>query len=436
MSKHHAFNCPGLQAWDIPEACNCSGRGYEVKTTCRCCGESDLMKYLDFGEQPLANEYRTNKKPQATYPLAVNVCKNCYHSQLSVVVDPDLMFKEYAYVSGTTQTLKNFFQDNARSHNSWWVDTPSPKVLDIACNDGSQLDAFKALGWRTYGVDPAENITPIAQRKGHIVANAYWDIDIAHELLEMSEGPMDVILAQNVFAHTDDILGFLTACKILMHKKTVLHIMTSQRDMIINGEFDTVYHEHLSFFNVRSMKAIAKRAGLYLNELHFAHVHGGSYIFELGLVENEYAGNVLSGLGARIAEEEAMGLYDLETYRKFGLKADAILQALHVEIQRWKRAGYHAVGYGAAAKGMTVLNAVNLDIDYIVDENPLKIGKLTPGRNIEIVEPGVMADDADGLVIVVFAWNFLDEIKAKVKTMRPYHNDVFITYFPQISVSK
>jgi 2-polyprenyl-3-methyl-5-hydroxy-6-metoxy-1,4-benzoquinol methylase len=408
---------------------------YSEKKECRCCGNTELHKFIDFGSQPLANSYQSMPDDQPEFPLAVNVCKNCFHTQLTVVVHPDVMFRQYAYVSGTSQTLRAYFDWFANMVSGYFPNNSN--VLDIACNDGSQLDSFKSLGWNTCGVDPAENITPIAKAKGHQVETAYWTQQVA-ERFHCKSGkaaPFDAIIAQNVFAHTDDILEFLLACKKVMHERSKLFIQTSQANMYLNGEFDTIYHEHLSFFNTQSMLAIAYRAGLRVESVSKTDIHGTSYVFVLTLLESELTFG--GGVERVLMEEYQQGLCDLDTYIKFGERAMDLIQELKYTIRGMEHLDYKVVGFGAAAKGMTVLNAGKITLEYIVDESKLKQQKFTPGMNIPIVGPQwLYDDDYERIAIVPLAWNFFTEIKHKVKSNRTNENDRFLLYFPNIRVEK
>jgi 2-polyprenyl-3-methyl-5-hydroxy-6-metoxy-1,4-benzoquinol methylase len=400
--------------------------GFRTIDQCRCCGGSNLHKFIDLGKQPLANSYH-NDDELPEYPLAVNVCKNCWHTQLTVVVDPDEMFKNYVYVSGTTQTLRDYFE--------WFANSvvmqcrkSNGTVLDIACNDGSQLDAFQKQGWKTIGVDPATNLVPIARAKGHEVIEAYWSEEVAQTF----ENPVDVIIAQNVFAHTHDILGFLLACKTIMHEETKLYIQTSQANMYKNGEFDTIYHEHLSFFNSFSMQTICQRAGLFLTGVEKSSIHGTSFIFR---IQKKISFHQETDLIEQIQEENHGGLYYLDTYTQFGQRAQATLAKLRHAVSMGRSADYTVVGYGAAAKGMTVLNAGRIYLDYIIDDNPLKQGLLTPGSNIPIVSAHRLAKTTGPILFVPLAWNFYDEIVSRIKSIRNDPRDRFVRYFPKFETT-
>lgn len=413
-------------------------------TECRACGSPFLYKFIDLGDQPLANAFHGSDEILEGYPLAVNVCKTCYHTQLTVTVNPDILFKNYLYVSGTSKTLEEYFEWFAQVQESFVSaihranksDKQNFRVLDIACNDGSQLKQFRKLGWMTYGVDPAQNLAKEAQANCDFFYNDYWNDGAATWLKQkLEEEPLDLIVAQNVFAHTDDILQFLLDCKKVMSHKTLLVIQTSQANMYVNREFDTIYHEHLSFFNTKSMKAICERAGLKLHRVDKTKIHGISYVFYIGahllLPDN---------MKQTIKDEKKCGLYKLATYVRYGLDSQDTLRELRYQLCNLYKDGWNIVGYGAAAKSMTVLNAMYVDnaknpeFKYIVDENPLKQGLFTPGTNIPVVSPEVLAKDpSDQLVIVLLAWNFADEITKKIKELRG-DRDIFVRYFPKLEI--
>jgi 2-polyprenyl-3-methyl-5-hydroxy-6-metoxy-1,4-benzoquinol methylase len=392
---------------------------------CLCCQQRNTS-LLNLGYQPLANDYHDNDRINEIFPLRLKYCQNCYHSQLSHSVSPGMLFRNYKYVSGTSNTGRQFFEENAKFIHDY--KGKCGKVLDIACNDGSQLNPFKILGWETYGVDPAENICPIAEKYGHKIICAFWTDDIANEL-----PVMDVITAQNVFAHTPYIDAFLQSCKLVMDKNTSLFIQTSQRDMILNGEFDTIYHEHISFFNTKSMDVLTQRNGLVLNKVTEHSIHGRSYIFEIKLDRDDS----IYDIDKHLEIENNIGLYNVLTYKKFQLNAEKSISNLILTVDKYVKEGYKAIGFGAAAKGQTVLCYGNIDLEYIIDESPLKIGTYTPKLNIPIVPIKHFVDDEDDkFLIIILAWNFAKEIKQKIYCHKENKNVIVIEkYFPKIIIS-
>jgi len=389
---------------------------------CLCCDAGGLIPVLDLGAQPLANSYHDNKAPLPHFPLAINLCGKCFHAQQRVAVNPDLMFKQYSYVSGTSQTLRDYFDTFAKEVIGRISGPTGKKVLDIACNDGSQLASFIKHGWRAWGVDPAENLVDRARATGAQVLCEYWTPEAAKKLGEK----FDVIIAQNVFAHVADPYAFLQSSKLVMHEGSKLFIQTSQADMILNGEFDTIYHEHISFFSARSMQTLAHRAGLFVEDIFITPVHGGSYVFVLGTNQDE------SKAQARLDHEEKEGRYTAGFFHRFADKARAAVRELKEVLGKYAARGYTLIGFGAAAKGNTLLNFANITLEYIVDENPLKQNLYTPGMNIPIYAASRLTEQQGKVLVVPLAWNFFDEIYRKVKTLRPGHDDIFVTYFPEV----
>lgn len=403
-----------------------------TRTTCRCCGSQSLKTYLDLGGQPLANSYHKGAESLPAYPLRVNVCTYCWHSQLSHVVPPDEMFRNYLYVSGTTKTLKDHFEELAyRTTAGHSLDTGGGRsyrdfrVLDIACNDGTLLEQFRKVGCRVFGVDPAENLRDLTRRKEIPVIVDYWSMRLA-ETME----PFDIITAVNVAAHVDDFADFLEGCKRALKPDGVVVVeVPYAADMIRKREFDTIYHEHLSYFLVGPFEYIVEIHGFYIADMTWSKIHGGSLRFTLKL----------GGLGPcnramfMRQEEARVGLTSHMAYADFSRDVDRTRSDFN-DLLSYERAHGHAiVGYGASAKGNTALNFFGIKLDYIVDDNPMKHGYLTPGMDIPIRPPSALAEDRRDLAIVVLSWNFAKEIAGKIAALRPGRpNDRVIVYVPRV----
>ena len=302
----------------------------------------------------------------------------------------------------------------------------TPKtVLDIACNDGTQLNSFKARGLTTYGIDPATNLHPISSANHDVVCDYFTQDYVEH----FKSKNLDIIVAQNVLAHNSSPLEFLQQCKEIMHDNTVLFIQTSQADMVKNNEFDTIYHEHISFFCANSMNELARRAGLHLVDITKTPIHGTSYLFVFTKTPRAVNINHI------LEEERNAGLQTPATYIEYARRAERVVKDLKETITAYRAEGFVIAGYGAAAKGMTLLNFGNILLDFIVDDNPLKQGRFTPGMHIPVVSIDKLDQVADSnIAFVPLAWNFFDEIKTKIKTKRNNANDVYVRYFPTISV--
>lgn len=391
----------------------------EIKE-CIACGNTDLAPLLDLGMQPLANSFlKTKDELESYFPLATKYCSDCFHVQLTHKVNPDLLFKNYLYVSGTAKTQLEYFDWFAKlvCENG----TRISSVLDIGCNDGSQLNSFIKYGIKTYGVDPAENLYKISSEK-HSVHCGYFDDTFPN-------GNFDVVMCQNAFAHNYNQLSFLRNMKRVLADHGQIYITTSQADMIINGEFDTIYHEHLSFYNIKSMDALCRRAGLNLVEVLKHPIHGNSFIF---IISKNNARNAY--LELKINEEKLYNLYEPKLYNNYVTDCKDIIDAFGVEVRNHKTSGKTVIGYGAPAKGNTLLNASNIELDFIIDDNPLKQGLFTPGMRIPIFSSEKLREYAeeDNLVFVPLAWNFFEEIKSKIETLRSNKRDSYLRYFPYV----
>lgn len=385
---------------------------------CLCCGGTDLKLVLDLNKQPLANSYLQDKNlPQDEFPLAINYCNECTHIQLTEAVDPDLLFKNYLYVSGTTQTLKQYFKDFidiVTRYNS------GKKVLDIACNDGTQLDAFKERGYDTYGIDPAENLYPLSSKNHTVICDYFNESSILK--FDNYRDKFDIVIAQNVFAHNSYPKEFLECCKKVLSHTGHLFIQTSQADMVAQNQFDTIYHEHISFFSISSMRSLARRAGLYIKDVIKTPVHGNSFVFVLSKWGPDNSSQFVS-------QENLLTPYRMQQYALNSISVAAETRGL---INALRSSGHKVIGYGAAAKGNTFINFSKFQLDYIVDDNPLKHYLYTPGSRIPILPPNQIEKEKSPIYVVPLAWNFFEEIKSKVSAMK---KDVtYIKYFPSVEI--
>ena len=390
---------------------------YKIISNCRVCSTA-TQSLLDLGHQPLANCYvESNICKEDKFPLHLQLCPNCYHTQLNCVVKPETLFKNYLYVSGTSKTLNDFFDTFAQKAFQYCNIEDSNnqiKILEIACNDGSQLDAFVRLNHEiiTVGVDPAENIyRDISSKKRHDIYCEFFSQETVNKLKSKYQ-TFDIIVAQNVFAHIDYPSDFLKYVKQLMNDKTRLYIQTSQKRMISENQFDTVYHEHLSFFNTNSMKLLCEYNGLILDNVDEHPIHGCSYIFGISKQMSEFSNTHLV-----LQEENDKGLYNINTYHEYKLKCLEYKNKFHNKIIQYKLDKKSIIAFGSTAKSMTLFNSCNLDslyIDYMIDDNPLKHNLYTPGSKILVCPTDILRDINADTVIIITAWNFYQEIKQKI----------------------
>ena len=379
-----------------------------------------------------------------SFPLVLVGCKECYHLQLSGVVNPSIMYKDYTYTSGTSQTMNLYFKNFVEKVNKNNTNnTNKLKVLDIACNDGCLLNYFKENNYETYGIDPAQNLT--SKITQHKVWTDFFNINSAKKM----NMKFDVITAFNVFAHIDDIYEFINAIDIISHNETTVYIQTSQANMIANNEFDTIYHEHLSFFNIKSMNKFLSKTSFYLSDVEITDVHGGSYLFKLNkntintIVNNVNSENIIknneniknniniieNNVNNRLIKEETLHkLYNIETYNRYQQNINLWSSKLANMIVNSNK----VIGVGASAKGITIMNFLKnkIKVNYVIDESQLKINKIINSVNIEIKDFSSIYNELDGVTFILFAWNFKDELINKIKKIRPNNRDKIINLFP------
>lgn len=419
---------------------------YKIITKCRVC-DKKTKSLLDLNSQPLANNYTKfcntldynllHINLEETYPLHLYYCENCFHVQLNCIVNPEKLFRNYIYLSGTSKTLKEYFEKFALNSILRWGELNDKvvdeiKILEIANNDCSQLDAYynlsktSSINITTVGVDPSDNIYKniSSKKKQHDIYCEFFGIDTVDKLIKKyGTSNFDIIVAQNVFAHLDNVNEFLTCTKKLLSEKGILLIQTSQKNLILENDFDSAYHEHLSFFNTNSMKLLCEKNELFLNNVNKDPIHGTSYIFEITkkLYKNSNVAEILS-------KEIESGLYEKSTYLNYSLKCLKYKNNLHNKLIDYKLSSKNIIGFGSTAKVQVCLNFVKIDsniIDYIIDENKLKQNLFTPGSNILITDITSLKTINKDTVIIVMAWNFYKEILEKIQLKLKEYNITF-----------
>jgi 2-polyprenyl-3-methyl-5-hydroxy-6-metoxy-1,4-benzoquinol methylase len=400
---------------------------------CLCCGSEKLTSVLDLGMQPPANSYSEDADTVVTrHPLGLNVCMDCWHSQLSYCVDRHEIFDRYAYVSGTSRTLAEFF--------AWFASAlakalpESSRVLELAANDGSLIREMQKNGLTCVGVDPAANIVNVGRANGLPIECGYWP-----EAAAQVEGKFDVIVCMNVLAHVDNPLAFLQGCTAKLSRDGIVLVQPSQARMFENGEFDTIYHEHISFFNTHSIEQLARRAGLKLVGAVLVKIHGDSPIYFLqhdDLAQTtkamDYFKRGAFGLDEDLfSYEQTVGLYELATYERFRSRAMSVVDSVKITVESYRAEGYDIVFVGAAAKAMTLLNAGGIRPDMFLDESPHKIGLYAPGcgNRIEALAAGTTGQRP--ALFVLSAWNFRFELAANLRKLGVPAGSKFYAYFPQ-----
>ncbi|HYT89145.1 MAG TPA: class I SAM-dependent methyltransferase, partial [Gemmataceae bacterium] len=378
-------------------------------TQCRVCRGRALQPFLDLGPTALANRFLRPEQAgeEPTFPLRLVLCRSCGLVQIDEEVAPETLFSDYIYVSGTSDLI---FQ-----HAAWLAEffvrnyqlTAGDLVVEVASNDGTVLKALRPHGVRVVGVEPADNLARHARHAGLETVCAFFGEDTVKDLRERF-GAARLVLARHVLAHVPDLHGFVRGLAAALAEDGVAAVEVPHLLLLREGlQYDTVYHEHLCYFSVRVLRNLFERCGLELIHVQDVAIHGGSI-----LVTAQRQGGprpVAASVAEQIAREETAGLHLPGPWLAFGRRVAYNRLALRAELDRLHSAGRTVAGYGAPAKGMTLLAYCDLGperIAYLVDRSPHKQGLLTPGHHIPIYPPEKLLTEQPDVVLVL-AWNFL-----------------------------
>ncbi len=389
----------------------------KTHSECRVCNSPDMTKYLDLGLMPLANNLEftaQSAKEKERFPLQVMFCNRCSLSQLSVVIDPVKMFSYYTYRSSVN---KPYIEHCQRMADKFGLSKDSFHI-DIAGNDGTLLKVFKdRFNHKVLNVDPAENLTAIAEQNGIRSRTDFWSMDLAEIIVE-SIGKADLITATNVFAHLDNVKEFIQACNLVLSDQGILIIENPYLvDFIENMEFDTTYFEHVTYWSVTPMNKLVSQFGMKLIKCEKQDIHGGTMRYVIAKDESEH---LIGSSVYEFCEQENLRGYDkYEAYSEWSDQVKDLIQDFGIKLLKLKQEGKSIAAFAASAKGNTLLNCsrMNTDIiDYIADDTPEKIGRFSPGNGIPIVNPQlIMKTNPD--YIVILSWNFTTTIIERVRKL-------------------
>jgi nucleoside-diphosphate-sugar epimerase/SAM-dependent methyltransferase len=380
---------------------------------CRLCGNTDLKNIISLGKTPLANSLLTKEeltKEKGMYPLEVMYCSKCHNCQLSYIVPRDELFKSYPYVTSTTKTFRDHFGKMAEDITKEYNLGNQSLVVDIGSNDGLLLKNFNEFGINTIGVEPARNIAEIAIKNGVKTIVNYFNDESVNEIIK-SEGYADIITANNVFAHTKDLENMVFNVKKLLKGPGIFIIEVQYLlDTIKNLTFDNIYHEHIHYFSLFPLKKFFEKNGMEIFNVQHIDSHGGS--IRVFIQKKGGSFTIKESVNEFLEGEKAFGLDRLETYESFAKKVYHIKDTLNEYIKKIKSENKRIVGYGAPAKATTLLNFCGIkkdEIDYIVDDNPLKQGLIVPGVKIPIKNREYLETSLPDYILIL-AWNFAEEI--------------------------
>jgi len=394
---------------------------HRVRTHCRACGEERLTRFLVLGPQPLANANLrdlADARDEQRFPLDVYFCEQCSLVQLADVIDPEVLFRHYIYVTGTSETIAAHNVDYARTVVELLNLGPDDLVVEVASNDGSLLACFQPHGVRTLGVEPATNIAAIARDRGVETVGDFFN-GATGARLRVERGAARAVIGNNVLAHVDDTQDFLRGAKVLIDGDgLVITEVPYARTMLEHLEYDTVYHEHLCYFSVTSLVRLCEAVGLTVVRVDEVAVHGGSLRMYAGRAE--HYPTVSESVQRMMREEAAIGLTSLERWREFARDVEAQRTALRALLERLHDEGRTVAAYGAPAKGNTLLNYCNIGTDlvpYTVDRSALKIGTYTPGMHLPVLPAHTLVERQPDYVLIL-AWNFAEEIMRQQQAYR------------------
>ncbi len=384
---------------------------FHRRNNCRLCGGETLTLALSLTPTPPANAFvgpDALHDEQPCYPLDLFFCDDCGHVQLRDVVDPEALFKNYVYVSGTSPSFVRHFEEYTQSVITSASDTGL--VVDSGSNDGTLLKFFKAAGYSVLGIDPARDIARQATEAGIETRPEFFTQALAQSIRK-ERGPATVITANNVFAHADDLADIADGIEHLLHDDGLFVFEVSYlADVVEKVLFDTIYHEHLAYHTVKPLKRFLAKHGLDLFRVHRVDTHGGSI---RAYAQRTGGPQVVDGSVDALIELEAQrGLDRAETFIGFAAQIDALKTELGGLLNGLRAEGNSIAGFGAPAKATTLMYHFDLGpeiISFIVDDSPLKQGLFSPGMHIPVL-PSSELYERQPEYAVILAWNFADPI--------------------------
>lgn len=382
--------------------------------TCRVCESSEIETFLDLGLHPFANAFlKNNSDAEKKYPLTLSFCHDCSLVQLNETADPKELFSNYVWVTGTSSTAKAYAARFCEEVLSF-VKPPSNDgtILEVASNDGTFLKEFTSKGRRVLGIEPAANIAALANSQGVPTECAFFGLEAARGI-ETKHGRPHVIIARNVLPHVANLHDFMKGFEALLAPDGWLVLEVHDAEAILRElHYDSVYHEHLCYFSLQSLKKLLDQYGFKIAKILSSPISGGSLVV--------FAGKKAKEAEPRVSDCEESN--DFQNWGGFARKTHLHRERLLTFLDEEKRQQKRIVGYGASARSSTLLNFCGIDTRYlaaIADQNPIKNQLLTPGTRIPVQSPdAVMAAKPD--TILVLAWNFFAEIRNRLREKYQY----------------
>ena len=400
---------------------------------CRLCKGKRLERFLDLGSTPPSDAFLRKEdlaKPEPRYPLDVYLCLDCGQAQLGYVVPPEILYRrDYPYESSTTRTGREHFFHLAKTVSERFGLGKDSLAIDIGSNVGVLLSGFKAQGTRVLGVDPATDMAAIANKNGIPTIPEFFNGELAKKIAK-EHGKADAITATNVFAHINNLDDVMEGIRALLSEKGVFVIEAPHfLDLVLKTEYDTIYHEHLSYLSVKPIQAFFARFGFELFDVEKHPIHGGTARY---FATRKGSHPVSPAVATIISAETKEGIHSVDRLKKFAGAVNEQKRLLVELLTRLKKEGKRVVGVSAPAKGNTLLNYCGITpdlLEYISEKAEIKVGLYTPGTHIPIYDDAkFLADQPDYAMIL--AWNFADEIMANLKVFKESGRH-FIVHIPK-----
>ena len=394
----------------------------QVADRCRVCGNDDWLEVISFGDTLLAGDLRDPGEDDATrrFPLEVAVCRDCRLMTLRHVVDPEELFGHYLYMSSDSELITRHSRRIVERAVGGLGLARGDLVVELGSNIGDQLAMFQEEGLRAVGVDPARNLAEIANERGVPTVPAFFTAETAADVAR-EHGPARMVLGRQCFAHIHDVHDVLDGATTLLAPDGVLAIEVPHlMELLANNQFDTIFHEHLSYFSLHTMSRLFGAHGLRVFDVWTAPVHGGSIV--VFATPDGSPRPALPAVAELLAEEQARGLLTDGAYREFAGRVGHVRTEIGGLVRRLAAEGRTVAGYGAPSKGSALLEACGIgrdEVAFCIDTTPLKQGRLLPGSGIPVLSPEQgLARRPDYFLLL--AWNYADEI---IRKERAYLED-------------
>ena len=409
-----------------------------LEMNCRFCNANVKNMFADLGNTPFANSFLSSeqiKNKEPSYPLRAYVCSKCFLVQVDEFESPDSIFTNYAYFSSYSKTWLYHVKQFVKSVSKKFSLNEKHQIIEIASNDGYLLQFFKEFGVKILGIEPAVNVARVAQKNGVPTITKFFGSKTAEEIVQGGK-QADFLIAFNVLPHVPNLNDFVKGLKILLKENGIITIQFSAYllKLIEKTEFDTIYHEHFSYFSLLTLQKVFAHHDLIIFDVEEIPIHGGSLRIYLKHLSNDSI-EIMDTIQQKINEEIIFGLNKISTYENFQQQITSIKKNVMRFFSDAKIQNKKIVGYGAAAKGNTFLNYCNIgnqSIEYVVDISPHKQGLYLPGTHIPIFHPDkIMQTKPD--YVVILAWNLKEEIMEQMKYIKEWGGK-FVIFIPETMI--